>query len=311
MEKPEAERKSNRRFDPISRGNKRPSPIGTALFVGLRAVDPLLQYGILAHGIGSSVLRTIGLEVLPAGLPISTGIKLVDGLGLSPYRLILLTMATGSSIKQIFWLLYTSKEEFLPASALEVAGFNTAMNSIANLAFTTSLLSGSLSGGGQFPQPPLVVGSLLYVGGILIETCAEVQRKKFKDDPQNKGKIYTGGLWTFVRHANYAGYLAWRTGYYLAACGWGAGVVAAAFFSYQFVSNSIPTLDEYCTKRVSERTRERPRDENMLMEYSTVFSGRNINARRLMRSFLAFGECLSQPFFVCLFDTEKLQNKKN
>lgn len=45
----------------------------------------------------------------------------------------------------------------------------------------------------------------LFVVGILIETLCEESRKRFKADPANKGKIDDTGLWSIVRHPNYAG----------------------------------------------------------------------------------------------------------
>jgi len=244
------------RFDLISRGSKKPTPLGTALFCGLRAADPILQYGILAHGVGATLLQKLGLEVLPAGLPINTGLRLIDGLGLSPYRLILLAMTTGSTVKQIFWLMYTSKDEFPPAAAVAVSAYNTLVNSLNNLLFTTVMFSASLSNGGSFPQPPLVVGSLLYLGGILTETMAEIQRKKFKDDRKNDGKPFTGGLWSYARHVNYTAYSVWRMGYALASAGWGWGLVVGLWCVGDFSLRAIPVLDDYCTKRYGQQWAE-------------------------------------------------------
>src|ERR1700712_1218434 len=90
-------------FDLIKRGIQKTNPAGNLTFVGLRAVEPIFQYGILAHGIGSGVLHKLGLQTLPA-MPPNTG-TFLDGLGLSPYRLILVGMSTGAALKQIYWVL--------------------------------------------------------------------------------------------------------------------------------------------------------------------------------------------------------------
>jgi len=244
---PPAEKKS-KPFDLINRGVKRPTPIGTTLFVGLRALDPLLQYGILAHGIGSSLLSTLGITQLPAGLATNTG-TLIDKLGLSPYRLIILAMAAGSSIKQIYWILGTSEEEFPPGAALSVVAYNTIFNSINSLAFTTTLASASLSSNETFPQTPLLVGCALYIAGIFTEAIAETQRRNFKQDPKNKGKVYSGGLWSIARHINYTGYSLWRAGYTLACSGWGAGAFVVSFLLADFNFRAIKVLDEYCAPK--------------------------------------------------------------
>ena len=39
---------------------------------------------------------------------------------------------------------------------------------------------------------PVLVGSTVYAVGILTEAISETQRYRFKRDPNNKGKLYTG-----------------------------------------------------------------------------------------------------------------------
>jgi len=238
-------------YDLINRGVKRPNLLGTSIFVGFRALDPLLQYGILTHQVGSSLLGKVGLQQLPMGLGTNTG-TVIDKLGLSPYRLILLAMATGSAVKQIYWLLFTAEEEFPASAAVPVVIYNTLFNSVNSLIFTCALSSASLSSNETFPQTPLIVGSVLYATGILTETIAEIQRRNFKRDPKNKGKAYTGGLWSIARHINYTGYSFWRGGYSLAAGGWGWGTFVLSFLLADFNFRAIPVLDEYCSSRVSD-----------------------------------------------------------
>ncbi|KIW07417.1 hypothetical protein, variant [Verruconis gallopava] len=233
-------------YDTIRRGVKRPNPLGTAIFVGLRSFDPFIQYNILANGLGSGLLAKVGLEQLPAGLATNTG-TIIDKLGLSPYRLILLSMSVGSALKHIFWLLTVSEEGFEPKSAIAVGLYNTFCNSINDLLFTSSIASASLASGQSFPQWPLIVGSLSYVIGITTETVAELQRKRFKKN--NPGKPYTGGLWSLARHINYTGYALWRAGYTCAGGGFGAGLVMLIFTLVDFDRRSIVTLDKYCTDR--------------------------------------------------------------
>ncbi|KAK3080358.1 hypothetical protein LTS18_002132 [Coniosporium uncinatum] len=242
-------------MDLIARGVKRPTPVGSTIFVGLRTLDPLLQYQILRHGWGTSALQKAGLEILPAGLPTATG-TFIDAIGLSPYRLVLLAMATGSSVKQIYWLLGISQEEFPPSAATAVGIYNTVFNSINSLLFTCALTSGSTYNGGTFPQVPFIVGSALYVVGITIETVAEIQRAQFKRDPKNKGQCYNGGLWSWARHINYGGYSLWRTGYSLAAGGWPWALVVMAWLSLDFNLRAVPVLDGYCSERYGEQWAE-------------------------------------------------------
>ena len=239
---------SSKPVDLIRRGIKKRNNAGILTFLGLRPAETLLQYGILAHGLGSSIIHTLGLETLPAGAA-NTGTAL-DALGLSPYRLVLFGMAIGQAVKQIYWLVGTSNEEFPPSTAVFVTAFNGVCNSINNLLFTCSLTSASLSSGAQFPQVPLLVGAGLYSIGIVLESASEIQRKKFKDDPKNKGKVCTVGLWGLSRHVNYAAYTIWRTGYALAAGGWIWAGFNVAFFTFDFVTRGVPSLEHYCAERV-------------------------------------------------------------
>lgn len=233
----------------ILRGIKQSSPLGTGLFIGLRSLDPVLQYGLLAKGIAAPVIHKLGGKTLAQGPPVVTN-TFLDRLALSPYRLILLGMAAGSAIKQNYWLIGICQEEFPPLSAIEVSVFNTVFNSVNSLLFTCSMTSASVNGE-HFPQTPLLVGSALYLVGIFTETFSEWQRLQFKKKPENKGKVYTGGLFRFARHINYAGYTLWRAGYALAAGGWTWGAIVGAFFSYNFISDGIPELNRYCHERVS------------------------------------------------------------
>jgi len=235
--------------DLIDRGVKRPTPFGSGIFIGLRIADLFLQYGILARGLGSSFLHRIGLETLPAGVPAHTG-TFVDQLGLSPYRLILLSMAVGSTVKQIYWLLGTSDgDEFPPSAALVVSLINTVFNSFNSLIFTTTLFSASAES--KFPQVPLIVGGTMYLVGLLTEAIAETQRVMFKRDPANKGELYTGGLWSLARHINYGAYTVWRSGYALAAAGWAWAALVAGYCAFDFNNRAILVLDSYCSKKAS------------------------------------------------------------
>ncbi|KAJ9629793.1 hypothetical protein H2203_002174 [Taxawa tesnikishii (nom. ined.)] len=240
-----------RKYDNIRRGVKEPSPLGTGLFLGLRSLDPFFQYAILAQGVGSALIRKLGGQTLAHGPPLLTG-TFIDRLDLSPYRLILLAMAAGSAVKQNYWLVGISHETFPPSAALMVSAFNTAFNSMNSLLFVCQATSASVNGE-HFPQIPLLVGAGLYTIGILTESISEWQRKNFKADPANKGKVYRGGLFSLARHINYGGYTLWRCGYSLAAGGWVWGAAIGAFFFWDFSHRAIPVLSQYCEDRYGEQ----------------------------------------------------------
>ena len=50
-----------------------------------------------------------------------------------------------------------------------------------------------------------IVGTLIWIFGFSIEVIADQQKTNFKDDPANKDKFITVGLWSWSRHPNYFG----------------------------------------------------------------------------------------------------------
>ncbi|KAF2455709.1 hypothetical protein BDY21DRAFT_365434 [Lineolata rhizophorae] len=236
--------------DLINRGDKGSNPVGIATFVISRAVDPFIQYAILKHGFGTGLLHKVGVNTLPPGPPAATGIAPIDALGLSPYRLALLGMSVGSMLKQNYWAMFVAQERMSTGAALAVGVFNFVFNTFSSLAFLADVTSASTSS--EFPQTPFLVGSAMYVTGLLGEWVSEVQRKNFKMDPKNKGKLYTGGLWSLARHINYGSYTLWRAGYALVGGGWTMAAVVGAFFFYDFSQRAVPILDKYCTERYGE-----------------------------------------------------------
>jgi protein-S-isoprenylcysteine O-methyltransferase Ste14 len=233
--------------DNITRGRHERNYIGTACFVGSRALDPLLQYAILAKGYGSSLVERLGGDVLTQGPPLVT--NTFFDVGLSPYRTILLGMSVGSMVKQNIHHLGIAQEPMSPAAGLGVGLFNAVFNSLNSIIFVCRQTSASMNG--DFAQTPLIAGSILYAVGLSVELGSEAQRHYFKKDAANKGKVYTGGLFGFSRHINYFGYMLWRSGYALAAGGWTWGAVTAAMFAYDFTQRGIPVLQHYLEERVS------------------------------------------------------------
>lgn len=255
---PSAKPKAN---DLIRRGSKKPAPAGTATFIGLRLLDIPWQYHLLHNGAADRALALVGLSAISHGDALSnTGIALLDNLGLPLPRLLLVAMATGSTLKQIFWQAYLSQEEFPVSSALPVSIYNTLLNTVNTLLFVCASTSSWFSGptvtvpvlGGRVPLS-ILVGALAYAAGITIETLSEYQRKVFKRDPRNQGKVCKVGLWRWARHINYFGYALWRGGYCMAASGWVGGLAMGLFQGWDLSSRAVTVLDEYCTDRYGEQ----------------------------------------------------------
>lgn len=51
----------------------------------------------------------------------------------------------------------------------------------------------------------LGLGIVLFIIGFIFESVSDAQLKRFKSNPNNKGKIMDKGLWAYTRHPNYFG----------------------------------------------------------------------------------------------------------
>ncbi|WYZ46363.1 hypothetical protein EsH8_IX_000588 [Colletotrichum jinshuiense] len=245
-------------FDLIKRGVKKSNVPGTLTFIGLRGLDPLLQYNLIAGGWGAAILAKIGVDTIPlnAVAVTTTGISLLDNLNLPLPHLILLGMSVGSFVKQAYWLVSLSAEEFPPNVAATVSFYNTLVNSANSLLLITTATS-ILSSPRDFPGTTLpyqvVLGSVLFSAGMFLETASEWQRKRFKDKPENKGKVMRGGLWSWARHINYGGYALWRAGYCMAASGFIGGTIMGVWQAFDFLTRGVPALNDYCSTRYGEQ----------------------------------------------------------
>ncbi|EHY61325.1 hypothetical protein HRR83_009022 [Exophiala dermatitidis] len=239
-------------YDLVARGSRGKAPLGTAIFIGLRALDPLLQRQLLLHSPLPHLARLLGLS--PPAAPPTGGLPLA-GTGLAPYQSLVWAYSIGSAAKHIFWALFLGNEPISPAAAAIIAVFNTLNNTLNTLAY-------DLAGENPtyFEPWSVYAGSALFFTGVLTETVGEIQRKRFKDRPENEGKIYRGGIFSVVRHASYLGYSLWRGGYAMACGGplWGAAVMS--FFLWDFANRAIPILDEYMANKYGEQWMKMKRD---------------------------------------------------
>lgn len=93
-----------------------------------------------------------------------------------------------------------------------------------------------------------IVGIVVWIIGLAGEVVADEQLKKFKSDPQNKGKTCQIGLWNYSRHPNYFfEWLMW-VGYFLFALGspWGWTAVVSPLLMYYFLMkvSGVPMLEQ-------------------------------------------------------------------
>ncbi|KAL2173557.1 ERG4/ERG24 ergosterol biosynthesis-like protein [Thermothelomyces heterothallicus CBS 202.75] len=239
--------------DFVPRGNKSSSPFNTSLYLGLRAVDCCWQYLVLSQGYGSYVIRLLRGAVIPTAAAAETGVGLIDDLGLSGFRLVLLLMNVLAAAKHFWFVLRVAEEAWTLPGAIIVGLDNIFFDTLNNFLFLCAATSAASHPSGEtLSNPYLLAGFSLFVLGIGLECACEIDRKRFKTDKRNKGKPYTGGLFAVVRHPNYAAFTIWRAGLAVATSGITAGLLIATFFTWDFSNRAVPALDEYCPKRYGQ-----------------------------------------------------------
>jgi len=101
--------------------------------------------------------------------------------------------------------------------------------------------------GGRNPAPFGAVagaGAILFVLGSWMNSYAECARHVWKRRPENRGRLYTHGLFRYSRHPNYLGDLISFSGLCLVSGRW-ITVVIPSIMLTGFVFANIPMLDSH------------------------------------------------------------------
>lgn len=93
---------------------------------------------------------------------------------------------------------------------------------------------------------PTVFGFALHAGSDHIKWV-------WKQDQNNKGKVYTGGPWGVVRHPNYVGITTWRPAQAAAMGGWVAGLLGLFLFGYMSGIPGRLSHERYMKKNYGKR----------------------------------------------------------
>lgn len=101
---------------------------------------------------------------------------------------------------------------------------------------------------GDGPGLLAFAGMAVTLAAIVLAYVADGQMRTFRNDPANKGRIMTTGLWKHSRHPNYFGELLTWWGIWLIALDsdlglWWTGIGALAI-TLMFVFASIPMMDK-------------------------------------------------------------------
>ena len=233
------------KFDLVYRGTYGSDLLGNILFVVGRSLDPLLQRRLLLNSPLPRLASLLGLSI--SLQPVTGGKAFLSG-DFTSFQAVIWYMSIGSAAKQIFWKFAIAREPIYPTTALAIIFLNTFLNTINTFMYTASRINVA-----YFSPWTVYAGTALYMVGILTETFSELQRNSFKKDAKNQGKIYTGGLWSVVRHVSYAGYSMWRAGYAMAAGGPLWGIFVGLFFLRDFGTRAIPVLDEYMSEKYGKQ----------------------------------------------------------
>ena len=233
----------------IPRGERSANRLGTLILVGLRSIEPLVQCKLLTGG-AAAVLTKFGIRVASFGNAASSGLTFNT---LPLPHLMLLGMSASAAAKHIYARRYLAYEPITVPAALTVGISNIIINGI-NAFLLVAAVTSSAQSPCVFGKPAAwLLGPLLYAMGLVVEIVAEVQRRRFKQQPANKGKVMRSGLWSLARHINYGGYTMWRAGAATTAGGFAAGGVMGFLFGRDMAVRAVPELDEYCASRYTEQ----------------------------------------------------------
>jgi len=89
-----------------------------------------------------------------------------------------------------------------------------------------------------------VLGIVIFFIGSFLNTFGELQRDAWKKKPENKGHLYTGGLFRYSMHINYFGDVLWVSAYAILTRNWYSAIIPAFLFVF-FATYNIPKLDKY------------------------------------------------------------------
>jgi steroid 5-alpha reductase family enzyme len=100
-----------------------------------------------------------------------------------------------------------------------------------------------------------VIGILLYLSGSYLNTHSEYYRHVWKLKAENRGRLYTKGLFSLSMHINYFGDIVLFTGLAMVTHSLSM-LVIPLIMAVNFVFNIIPSLDRYLEKKYKDEFRD-------------------------------------------------------
>ena len=96
------------------------------------------------------------------------------------------------------------------------------------------------------------IGIFIFISGSFLNTNSELQRHFWKKKQENKGKLYTKGLFGYSMHINYFGDLLWVVAYAIITRNWYSAFIPVFLFCF-FAFYNIPKLDSYLASKYGEQ----------------------------------------------------------
>jgi steroid 5-alpha reductase family enzyme len=109
-----------------------------------------------------------------------------------------------------------------------------------------------------------VIGILLYLSGSYINTHSEYYRHVWKLKEENRGRLYTEGLFGLAMHINYFGDIVLFTGLAMVAHNLSM-LVIPLIMAMNFIFNIIPSLDKYLEMKYRDEFRDYSRKTKKLI----------------------------------------------
>lgn len=106
----------------------------------------------------------------------------------------------------------------------------------------------------------------LFAAGCILNSGSEIFRNRWKNKPENAGKIYTGGFFRYSRHINYFGDILWVTAYALITRNWYAISIPFLLFFF-FAFYNAPKLDSYLKHKYGKGYDEYAKRTKMLVPF--------------------------------------------
>jgi steroid 5-alpha reductase family enzyme len=107
---------------------------------------------------------------------------------------------------------------------------------------------------------------LLFASGSFINTYGEILRDRWRKQPENHGRLYTGGLFRYSRHVNYFGDLVWVSGYALLTRNpWSILIPLLLFLFFSFFN--APQLDQHLRQKYPQAFAEYEQKTKMIIPF--------------------------------------------